>query len=82
MSDFVISQIRTFTPIIVGALISFLATVGLQLDTDTQASLVIALTGVLQALYYFIARLLEKKFPKLGGILLGSSATPTYDKKV
>lgn len=80
MNNFIISQIRTIVPILVGALISFLATVGLQLDTDTQASLVIALTGLLQALYYFLARLLEQKFPKLGGVLLGSTATPKYKK--
>lgn len=77
MNNFVTSQIRTYTPIAAGALASWLATVGLNIDTGAQAGLVVFLTAVLQAVYYFIARLLEKKFPQLG-ILLGATAQPVY----
>ena len=80
MSNLITSQIRTVTPIIIGAVVSYLATLGLEIDTDTQASMVIALTGLLQALYYLVARLLEQKFPKLG-ILLGSTKKPEYEDK-
>ena len=66
MSDFVTSQIRTYSPIAVGALASWLATKGMELDAETQAGLIIALTGVAQAYYYFIVRLLERKWPKVG----------------
>lgn len=77
MNNFIISQIRTFVPIIVGALISWLLTVGIAIDSDTQAGLIVALTGVIQALYYFIVRLLEKKWPQVG-VLLGIASKPVY----
>lgn len=79
MSDFLVSQIRTHVPVLVGTLISFLATLGLDLDVETQAGLIAGLTGVIISLYYLIVRLIEKKFPKVG-ILLGSTKTPNYDK--
>lgn len=79
MSDFLVSQIRTHVPVLVGTLISFLTTLGLDLDVETQAGLIAGLTGVIISLYYLIVRLIEKKFPKVG-ILLGSTKTPNYDK--
>ena len=78
VNNFVISQIRTYVPILVGALIAWLATMGLNLDTDTQSGLVIFLTGALQALYYFVARVIERRWPQSGSFLLGSSAKPVY----
>ena len=80
MSNFVISQIRTYTPILVGALLSWLTTIGLTLDAETQSALIIALTGTFQALYYFVARLAERRWPKIGAALLGSGLTPMYVK--
>lgn len=77
MSDFVTRQIRTYVPLAVGALISWLATIGLTLDAETQAGLVVALTGTTQALYYLLASLLARKFPKLE-VLLGSKKAPEY----
>jgi len=77
MNNFVTSQIRTYAPILIGGLISWLALKGIALDTETQSGLVIAFTGLLQAVYYFLARLLERKFPQLG-FLLGSAKTPVY----
>ena len=77
MSDFITSQIRTVSPIVVGGLISWLATLGLELDAETQSGLVIALTGILQAAYYLIVRLLERRWPKVG-VLLGSAKKPAY----
>lgn len=80
MNNFVTSQIRTIVPIIVGALVSWLITLGIELDADTQTGLVVFLTGLLQAVYYFIARLIEKKYPQIGGFLLGSQSKPVYEK--
>lgn len=77
-NNFVISQIRTYVPILVGAVIAWLATLGLNLDADTATGLVIFLTGTLQAVYYFVARVIERKFPQAGSVLLGSSAKPVY----
>lgn len=78
MNNFVTSQIRTYVPIVVGALIAWLATIGLNLDLETTSGLTIFLTGALQAAYYFIARVLEKKWPQVGTVLLGSSKQPVY----
>lgn len=77
MTDFVIGLTRTYTPIVIGALVAWLITKGIQIDVQTQAGLVVALTGFLQALYYTAIRLVEKKYPQVG-ILLGKAKTPTY----
>lgn len=77
MQNFVTSLIRTYVPIIVGALVAWLVTVGVELDADTQAGLIVAMTGALQAVYYLVVRLLERKFPQLG-VLLGSAQKPVY----
>jgi hypothetical protein len=77
MSNFIISQIRTYVPIIVGAFVSWLTLKGIELDPETQSGLIVALTGTLQAAYYFIVRIVEKKYPK-AGILLGSATKPVY----
>lgn len=77
MNGFVTSLIRTYVPIAVGAVVSFLLTKGIELDPNTQAGLIVAITGILQAVYYFVARVLERKFPQFS-FLLGSSAQPKY----
>lgn len=77
MSDVITSLIRTYTPILVGSVISWLATRGLNIDESTSAAAVTALTGALIAVYYTVVRLLERKFPQVG-ILLGSAKKPEY----
>ena len=77
MTNFVTSLIRTYVPIIAGALISWLATAGLAIEADAQAGLIVFLTAVLQGGYYLAARLLERKFPQFG-LLLGSAQKPVY----
>lgn len=79
MTDFILSLVRTYTPIAVGAVVAWLVTLGVEVDVETQAGLVVALTGVIQAIYYTVIRLLEKKFPQIG-VLLGSAKTPEYTK--
>lgn len=78
MTNFVISLIRTYVPIAVGTLISFLfVQFGLTLDGEIALQLTTGLTGLVIGLYYLVARLLERKFPQLG-VLLGSTAKPVY----
>lgn len=77
MNDFITSLIRTYVPIIVGALISYLAASGIVIDSTATLGLVTFLTGLSQAVYYLVARILEKKFPQFG-FLLGSSKKPEY----
>ena len=81
MNNFVTSLIRTYVPIAVGAFIAFLATRGVDIDPQAQAGLITFVTAVLQGVYYLVARLLEQKLPKLGGLLLGSSKAPEYTDK-
>ena len=77
MNSFVTSLIRTWVPIVVGALASYLLTLEVELDAEAQAGLVVGLTAVLQGAYYLIVRVLESRYPKLG-VLLGSEAKPKY----
>lgn len=78
MSDFATSLIRTYVPIAVGALASYLLTAGIEIDANAQLGLVTFITAVLQGVYYLVARLLERKMPSIGGLLLGSSKKPEY----
>ena len=75
MNTLVPSLIRTYVPIAVGALLSWLITLGVTLDPSVEAGLVTALTGVLIAVYYTVVRLLEKRWPALS-VLLGSRLVP------
>ena len=77
MNDLAVSVIRTTVPMLVGVVITWLATKGVVIDEGVKASLVAGLTGVVSAVYYTIARLLEQKWGAFG-LLLGSRKTPTY----
>jgi hypothetical protein len=75
-----ISIIRTYVPIIVGGLVSWLLTAGIQLSADTQTGLIVALTGLITAAYYAGVRALETRFPAVG-VLLGVAKSPdSYSK--
>lgn len=80
MSDTLVSLIRTYVPVGVGAFFAWLVTLGVEVDAATQAGLVTALTGVVIAAYYTVVRLLERKWPFLG-VLLGSTKAPSYEDK-
>jgi len=77
MPDFLLSLVRTYVPIAVGALATWLASIGLDIDTDTRTGLVVAATGIITAAYYLLARLLERHVPAFG-LLLGARTAPTY----
>lgn len=79
MNDLVVSFIRTYVPIAVGSLISFLATKGLNVDAQAGQGLIVFMTGLLIAAYYGVVRLLEKRYPQFG-ILLGSVKKPEYSE--
>ena len=69
------SLIRTYVPIIVGALVAWLLTLGVNLDAGAQTGLIVFLTGLLQAVYYTLIRLAERQWPQIG-VLLGLAKTP------
>jgi uncharacterized membrane protein (DUF441 family) len=77
LNDTLIGLIRTWVPIGVGAVIAWFTAQGLSLDAETQTAVIVALTGVTQAVYYSVVRLLENKIPAVGW-LLGSAKTPVY----
>lgn len=79
MNDFFIGLIRTYTPIAVGAALSWLITLGVELEPETQAAAVIALTGILQAAYYTLVRLAAERWPWAGS-LLGVNIAPKYNE--
>ena len=81
-ADVVPSLIRTYVPLGVGVVASWLATKGLGLDAQTQAGVIALLTGLITALYYTGVRLLETRYPAIGRVLLGLGvkAKPVYLK--
>ncbi len=80
MSDFIIAQIRTYVPMIVGAVAAWLAAQGI-LDADASQEVVTGLTAALTAvaggIYYFLVRWGAEQFPWLG-VLLGVNKAPEY----
>lgn len=77
MNDLVTSIVRTITPMIVGTLITAAAAVGLDVETEQQASLTVIVAWLITGLYYGIARRLEQHSSGWGW-LLGKPATLTY----
>lgn len=77
MSDLIISLVRTWVPIGVGVVITWLATKGVVIEEEAKLGLVAGLTGVITALYYTVARVLETRWPVFG-LLLGKRKTPLY----
>lgn len=77
MNDLITSQIRTFVPLAVGALVTWLTTKGIKINPTDASSIVPFLTAVFSGLYYSIVRILEIKWPKFGW-LLGQAKKLTY----
>lgn len=69
------SIVRTVVPLIVGALISWAAKAGLELDDGAIAS---ALTVIVTTVYYAVVRVLEARIAPAWGWLLGVAKVPTY----
>lgn len=78
LSNFVLSNIRTYVPLAVGALLAWLASsLHLVIDPSSQAGLVVLATGALSGAYYGLVHLFEQRWPKLG-VLLGAAKLPFY----
>ena len=81
MKDLFDSVVRTFVPWIVGAVIGWFVSRGIELDPSVETGLTMALTGGASALYYVVARFLETRVSPRFGWLLGMDKTPTYTGK-
>lgn len=77
MQDLFTSVVRTVVPFIVGFILSFLASQGIEASPEFIANITGLLTFVFGALYYIVVRILAAKFPKLEW-LLGSPKKPEY----
>lgn len=77
MKDLGTSLIRTYVPIIVGAVAGYLTAKGVTLDPGALAGLTAFLTGLFNGLYYLVVRILEQRWPQVGW-LLGSPKEPVY----
>lgn len=69
--------VRTIVPSIVGFVLAFLASHNIHVSAEVQEYLTGGLTVVLGTAYYVVASLLQSRWP-LAGLLLGSTARPTY----
>lgn len=88
------SYIRTFVPVIIGAILGWAITTytvvaeaiawldgvlaGVAPGTSTRALLDALAIAAVTAAYYWVARRLGRRWPTLEAWLLGSSATPVY----
>lgn len=77
MNDFITSLIRTNVPIVVGAFVAWLISLGIEVPEGSEGPLVVGLTALIIALYYTAVRWLETKWPAFG-YLLGSKREPAY----
>lgn len=84
VNAFVASLIRTYVPVWVSAGIVWVAVhFGIVLDKDLSNLAAVVAVGIVLAVYYAAARLVEQRWPLIGRILLAlglTSATPTYEK--
>lgn len=83
MSDLLTSIVRTVTSKLVGGLIGLALALVVVVPDDLSRNLTLVVTAAVtvaaQVVYYVAARLLERRFPGVGGLLLGAAKAPTYD---
>lgn len=73
------STVRTVVPIIVGAVLGFLASANIQVDPEFEKLLTAALTLVFTTAYYVAVRLFETYIsPKIGWLLGYAKSPDTY----
>jgi hypothetical protein len=78
LNNTITSLVRTWVPMAVGLLATFLAEhLHFVLSGDTQKGLIALTTAGVSAAYYLLVRLLEQKVPSIGW-LLGHPAKPVY----
>jgi len=77
LNDFVTSLIRTNVPIVVGALVAWLVSVGVEVPEGSETPLVVGVTALSIAVYYSAVRWLETRWPAFG-YLLGTKVEPKY----
>jgi hypothetical protein len=77
LTNLVASLIRTLAPMCAGLLIAWLVRQGVSVDDSYEQPLTEILTVAFGAVYYVVARLLERKWP-VAGWMLGYPKQPDY----
>jgi hypothetical protein len=73
------SIVRTITPVVVGGVVSWFTSKGIEVDPDLQATLTLVIAFAATAIYYTLIRLLETYVtPKLGWLLGVAKAPAAY----
>ena len=82
LSTYVIGLIRTWTPIAIGAALTWLLRhTGVLIDAQTSAGLTIFVVALVSGLYYALIHGIELAFPAAGRVLLAlglTAAQPSY----
>lgn len=82
LSDLATSLARTAASKIIGGLIGVALALGIALPADLSTQLTLTLTASLvvlaQYVYYVVARVLERRWPAVGKVLLLSGKQPGY----
>ncbi|MCI0689029.1 MAG: hypothetical protein L0Y54_17625 [Sporichthyaceae bacterium] len=79
LSDLAVAYLRTYVPIIWGAVAAYLATrLGVVVDEASSAGVIAVATSVCGAVVYATGRAVARRVPWLSGLLLGSTRQPTY----
>jgi len=76
--DYLIAQIRTYVPLAVGGLVTWLLSLGVDLGAQAEVGLITFGTALITGLYYTAASAIQRKWPTAGRFLLGSKMEPTY----
>lgn len=74
MNDYIVSVVRTAAAALAGFGVTQLARLGIEIDGGTLNGLA---TAAGMTVYYVVARLIERKWPK-AGVLLGVPKAPVY----
>lgn len=76
----VASLLRTFVPSIVGSILGWITSTGIEVDPELKGLLTVLLMAGFTGLYYAAVRFVEEKLPWVG-ILLGYAKSPdSYSK--
>src|SRR5690606_10448395 len=80
MNDTMVSIIRTYVPIAVGFVLTWIGdALDIIIPDGADQQLIMGLTAVITAVYYGLVRMLERKWPWFG-IFLGARAQPRYTR--
>lgn len=75
LGSYALSLIRTYVPIAVGVVLTWLATHwGVVLDEQTSIGVALVAVALVAGVYYAIVRAFERHFPGLGRLLLSLGA--------